>query len=96
MINNPKLIEKIKEQIMNTTKEQLEEAILKTEEEFIEVIEYSQVIEEQKDEVYLIGEKYDYFYLHNNSTSSFLAKLLINRKKRKEKELEQKLELEAA
>ena len=65
MINNPKLIEKIKYKIRNTTKEQLEQAIKQADKEFIDIYEYrSDIIIDEHDEMYTLFDEYNDFYLH--------------------------------
>lgn len=65
MINNPKLIEKIKCKIRNTTKEQLEQAIKQADKEFRDIYEYrSDIIIDEHDEMYTLFDEYNDFYLH--------------------------------
>lgn len=65
MINNPKLIEKIKYKIRNTTKEQLEQAIKQADKEFRDIYEYrSDIIIDEHDEMYTLFDEYNDFYLH--------------------------------
>ncbi len=70
MINNPKLIEKIKSKIRNTTKEQLEQAIKKTDEEFNDIYEYKDIIVNEYEEMYIdFTTEYNNFYLHISKNS---------------------------
>lgn len=82
MINNPKLIEKIKKQIKNTTKEQLQEAIKLADEEYNE---QNNNIKIEETSTYYVEERYTVFNVHRNKTSRILNIF----RKNKEKELEE-------
>lgn len=88
MINNPKLIEKIKSKIRNTTKEQLDKAIKEVDKEYYTTYEYNAIIDDEYPEVDFIFNEYNDFYLHNNKATSLLGRILKNRKNSKKTELE--------
>lgn len=50
MINNPKLIEKIKRKIKNTTKEQLNQAIREVDEEYCAIYGHDTIISNEYEE----------------------------------------------
>lgn len=64
MINNPKLIEKIKNKIRRTTKEQLEQAIKQVDKEIDDMYEYNDIIVNEYEGIYIIPKEYNDFYLH--------------------------------
>lgn len=70
MINNPKLIERIKSKIRNTTKEQLDQAIKEVDEEFYTTYEYNTIVNDEYQEVYYVFFEYNDFYLHTTRTTS--------------------------
>lgn len=75
MINNPKLIQKIKEELKNTTKKQLEQAMELVDEEFYENSGMEQIIEFEDDDLYCIEEKYTLFIVvHKKRTRRWFNK----------------------
>lgn len=84
MINNPKLIQKIKEELKNTTKEQLEQAMELVDEEIYQNSRMEQTIEFEDNNLYCIEEKYTLFIVvHKKKT-----RRLFNKDKEYKKVLE--------
>lgn len=83
MINNPKLIEKIKQQLRNTTREQLEKAIKLVDEEYNTKIKLSEV--EYKN-IYSTNNEYSTFSVHKNRTNSLFNVFLKNKYKEEKNE----------
>jgi len=63
MVNNYILIEKIKQQLKNTNKEQLEQALKLAEEE------YNPIIELEYKNIYTVNDEYLVFPVHTKKTS---------------------------
>lgn len=84
MINNPEIINRIKEQLRNTTKEQLQRAINLTD------LQYNQEMNLEDNNIYTIKEEYMAFGVHRKRGNSLLNIFSKNRKR------EEKTELEAA
>jgi len=72
MTNNPKIIERIKKQIKNTTKEQLQKAIRLTDEEYNEYNGKNKEIQLENNNICCIEEKYTIFNVHKKKTSHVL------------------------
>lgn len=68
MINNPKIIEEIKQKLKNTTKEQLKKAIELVDNEFKEYNEYIQSVNIENNNVCIVGEEYKIFSVHKRRT----------------------------
>lgn len=74
MINNPNLIEEIKKQLRNTTREQLDQAMKLVDEE------YDLKIEFEYEQVYSISNDYSVFSVHKKKPSNILSILFGNKK----------------
>lgn len=85
MINNPKIIEEIKKQLENTTKQQLQEAIILANEEYIE---QNSKIKIEKNDAYYMEEKYTIFKVHKKRTRHILNIFKKDKMKEIVKELE--------
>ena len=66
MINNPKLIKKIKERIRNTSKEQLDRAFREVDKEFYGIYKYNNG---ENEIIYFDYNDYNVFYLHKTRTN---------------------------
>lgn len=86
MLNNPKIIERIKEDLRNTTKEQIMKAIEIVEKKYNEYVVEEQCIEINNNEVYTMENEYYIFPIHKSRTSRFLN--IFHKKERNDKELE--------
>lgn len=91
MINNPKIIEEIKQKLKKTTKEQLKKAIELVDNEYEEYNEYIQSVDIQNNNVYIAGEEYKIFSVHKRKTRRKLFNIFSKNDIKKEN-----LELEAA